>query len=523
MSNPLADNAQPLQRLGKKRFLRATKEGVPFDKQVPRTIQVYSGTGGTVDYDGSNDLVINTLALTGTLFVRFGPAARNIRNLLNRQLHIHILGTTTRDIIIVSSPAAMTIAGTFSSTNNYTVRGDSTYKMLTITFVTPNLLSLDGGAWGSTQIAGIMPRVAAFSTRYAYGQSSPIAAVIAQIYDNASYNITYSEPEPIDEGEVTAIITTGNGIGNIFGAFIWSPASRVTKPISVYVNMIRPSGEFANFTVITLVPDLSNVFGLIEYITGPLSGSKNIGMYDTVSDPGGQLVMCQQSGNVVELPEEPLALALNIQDNVFFYNTPTSPNVINWFSLSTTKTGILCDMDNVGTANWSSGATVADIDYCETNSVIYVLPASASQRLAMIPTKRYDYLQNSELRTGPVRSINGTGAPSTVQMSIAVDTETLGVYIANQPTFSNILISEYATTNNLALLQSLNTGYNSGTMSLTFSTRGDLIAQSSTDNLLLRVQQGLGIAGGIVSVSGTYPLPVTFASMSRNLYGCFPK
>ena len=523
MSNPLATNAQLIPATGKKRYLRATKEGTPLDRQVPRTIQTYSGTGGEVIYDGSSDLVINAASLVATLFVRFGPAARNIRNLLNRQVNIHIMGITTREIILLSAPAVMTISSTNGSTNQYIIPADNTYKMISVTFVSQTLLSVDGGSWGALNALGIVPRFLSFTVVYPYGQATGVVTPSSFVLNTSTYNVTYSTPDPSDEGEVSPIITSVTGPGTEAVGFFWSPASRLVRPVEIQVNFTRPSGEFGGTTSVNVVPDLSNVFGVTEYITGPLPGSKNLGMYDTVMDPGTEQVMCQPGSGVIELPEEPLAVALDIQDNIFFYNTPSRPNIINWYSLSTYKTGTVCDLDTVGVNFWTTGAFVADIDYCESNSTLYILPGRASERLAMLPIKRYDYQFNGEVRTGPLRSIAGTGLSSTVQMSLAVDINTLDVFVANQPSASNIFITSYIASFSIIVSHSLNTGYASGTMSLTFSTRGDLIAQSSTDRLLLRVAQGQGITNGIVAVSGTYPLPVTFTSMSRNLYGCFPK
>ena len=51
MTSLLALNARLPSAISRKRYLKADKEGVPLDKQVPRTYQVYEGTGGeTIDF-----------------------------------------------------------------------------------------------------------------------------------------------------------------------------------------------------------------------------------------------------------------------------------------------------------------------------------------------------------------------------------------------------------------------------------------------------------------------------------------
>ena len=80
MTSSLATNAVVPNNITTPYFLKSTKDGVPINRQVPRTYQVYAGTGNqTIDYDGSNEIIINGTFLTGPLIINFGPikALRN--------------------------------------------------------------------------------------------------------------------------------------------------------------------------------------------------------------------------------------------------------------------------------------------------------------------------------------------------------------------------------------------------------------------------------------------------------------
>ena len=112
MTSQLATDAFVPKPTTKRYYLETTKEGTPINKQVARTVQIYTGVGGigvTIDYDGSDDFIINGVDLTGPLIIRFGPSSRLIRNRIGRELKIHILTGTTQPISLSASPAFIAI------------------------------------------------------------------------------------------------------------------------------------------------------------------------------------------------------------------------------------------------------------------------------------------------------------------------------------------------------------------------------------------------------------------------------
>lgn len=71
MTSPFATNAV-LKKLKKQRWLEVDEQGVPLQRQVPQTYQIYSGQGNeTITYDGSNCLVIENSLTSGVLTVDF--------------------------------------------------------------------------------------------------------------------------------------------------------------------------------------------------------------------------------------------------------------------------------------------------------------------------------------------------------------------------------------------------------------------------------------------------------------------
>lgn len=85
--------------LGKKRYLEVDREGVPLNKQVPNTSQIYTGAGNeTITFDGSNVFVVQSTLAGGDLTITETDAT--MRNLLNRTIKVIIPSTTTNDTII---------------------------------------------------------------------------------------------------------------------------------------------------------------------------------------------------------------------------------------------------------------------------------------------------------------------------------------------------------------------------------------------------------------------------------------
>lgn len=79
------------------RFLKVDKEGIPLQKQVALSFQVYSGTGNeTIDFDGSNCLVIDSTLSAGDLTIDFSP----LNNNYGRECAIVSKRTLANDLIL---------------------------------------------------------------------------------------------------------------------------------------------------------------------------------------------------------------------------------------------------------------------------------------------------------------------------------------------------------------------------------------------------------------------------------------
>jgi hypothetical protein len=151
MTSTYARNAATITSVTKIRYLKSNKDGLPLDKQVPRSVQLYTGTGGAgeiLDYDGSNDVVIMAGNLTGNLIVRFIPPADPSHkfNLLGREAKIHVSGATTRTITLSSSPSQMKINSTGLTQVSHVIMGDLLSKTVTVSFVTADMWNVDYGA-----------------------------------------------------------------------------------------------------------------------------------------------------------------------------------------------------------------------------------------------------------------------------------------------------------------------------------------------------------------------------------------
>ena len=143
MSNPLAIDANVLSAVDKPRYLKVDGNGLPLNKQVPRSYQRYSGTGGSLNYDGSNELLIFSDLLVAPLNVVLGPTISVIRSLIGRYLVLHVLGTSAQPITVTSTPALMVVSGTPGSTNSYVLPGGGIYKTVTIYFASSSQFVVD--------------------------------------------------------------------------------------------------------------------------------------------------------------------------------------------------------------------------------------------------------------------------------------------------------------------------------------------------------------------------------------------
>lgn len=94
MTSTTGKDAGLITPIEKKRFLQADKNGAPLNRQVPRTQQSYTGTGGeTITLNGSNYLFVTT-ALAGVLTIN----CQDVSNLRGRLITIYVRGGVGQNV-----------------------------------------------------------------------------------------------------------------------------------------------------------------------------------------------------------------------------------------------------------------------------------------------------------------------------------------------------------------------------------------------------------------------------------------
>ena len=83
-----------------KYFVHADKNGYPLNGQIARTVDVYTGTGGTIVASGKNDLFVNNV-LTSTLVVNM----QDTPELIGRRITVTVRPGATQ-IVRLLFPAA---------------------------------------------------------------------------------------------------------------------------------------------------------------------------------------------------------------------------------------------------------------------------------------------------------------------------------------------------------------------------------------------------------------------------------
>lgn len=114
MTSPFANNAVVPPKIATDYYLRSNKEGVPLDRQVPKTTQVPSATTGTIIPTADRNMTIATL--TGPLTIDF---ATNFRNYIGKDYEILVFGAVGQTVTFnfnAAYPARVTgAAGTTTS------------------------------------------------------------------------------------------------------------------------------------------------------------------------------------------------------------------------------------------------------------------------------------------------------------------------------------------------------------------------------------------------------------------------
>lgn len=132
MTSTVGNNAAISTALTRDRFLRVDKEGIPLDKQVPRTSQTNSVVGpATITFDGSSTLFV-TNALSGVITVN----ATSVSNLIGRNIRVVVRGGVGQNVVI-NFPAAgypVYVKGSAGAVTTYTIAASANNQDINIEF-----------------------------------------------------------------------------------------------------------------------------------------------------------------------------------------------------------------------------------------------------------------------------------------------------------------------------------------------------------------------------------------------------
>lgn len=111
------------------RYLRVDREGVPLQKQVPTTVQTYTGAGGvSIDPDGSEVLWVNSALGSGALTINFTTTAK-YNNYLGRKLLVYVSPAAGANVIVdvTGGGRAFRLTGDTGDQATITAGGSATF------------------------------------------------------------------------------------------------------------------------------------------------------------------------------------------------------------------------------------------------------------------------------------------------------------------------------------------------------------------------------------------------------------
>ncbi len=525
MTSTLSRNAVTPTEVTRLYSLRANKEGFPINKQVPRTIQTYTGVGGvgvTLDYDGSNDVVVFAENLTGDLIIRFCPSAINDKyNLLGKDVKIHINGATTRSITLNSSPSFMKINATALTQLSHVITGNGLSKTITVSFVSLNLWNLDYGASAIYSFPTNLPSMSFQRVSYTYGRFSSFFVPSVYIPDNSVYSVLFGELNRETEGyifpgtEITSVQGPGQQI--VYGVYI--AASQRTEPTNIYGYLYQGSVYFGTF-IVQMSPILSNVYDF-PYFTGANSDGtlKMLRLDDTNVDR----IALDAEGNTVKLDGDLVAIANSIADSIYFSVYSTSNTVIQYESfVSPPFTEVLLDVSTLSSAFWTAAAKISDIEYDEKNRCLYVLPDLNNALLLRIPILPMDEVNRFQ---GPVitgsftsRLLNIAGGQT--PHSIAVCPLTSAIYIGHSRLVGNVSIAVYQDFNSLSLsFLYTHPSISTRDVIVGFTALGQLVIHYERDLSVVTLERGRPLSNTPGDIINVFTLNSYSPSLSRTCYG----
>jgi len=132
MTSNISKNAYVGTPSERKRYLEVDKDGIPRNRQIPRTWEEYTGVGGvTVIPNGSNSY--NVLGvLTGVLTLN----CTDVSNFVGRSLMVTVLGGASQNVVI-NFPAAgysVRVKGAAGTVTSYTIAASANNQSIVIDF-----------------------------------------------------------------------------------------------------------------------------------------------------------------------------------------------------------------------------------------------------------------------------------------------------------------------------------------------------------------------------------------------------
>lgn len=562
MTSLIGANAVVQTASDKVRFLKADRNGFPLNRQVPVTYQNYTGNGGQLVWDGSNEININAGLLTSNLTVFISQSLESLRSMIGRVVFINIEGSTIRSITISSVGTIMRISGTNTTTSNYVINPQNICRSIRVSVKGTGTLILDEGGTISSHytflntgsgapvynytaatnvafrsllrtrfldtilnvdditLSNTMPTFNKLTILYPYMTKTYFSS-LQPIYipDGSVYTVLIDQLEPIEEGSV--VLDTGSIVGPGYPkiAIDHQPAPRRKEPTEIRLNIVdTDAGDYVGMGMCILAPILTNVKDK-EYVCGSY-GNGTLGMYDPYNNAGSSFTMRDANGIQVVLANNLNTVTVDIQDNLFFYTLTSSNTTIRWYCPSTGSSGVLLNVSSLLGTIWVAGGIIADICYCEEESILYVLPEVGNDRILYIPILPYEPLDSGNVRMGTIHSRTATLGATTTMYSICIDEITRMKYIAAKPLASNATI--YSLVDNGSSLTGQNTFVTTiattQRISLMYGSRGRLFVLYELNNRLHYLAYGASLNFGLQIA---YDLPAPFMkSLTRNLYGC---
>lgn len=519
MTNPLATNAHVPTSSDTVFHLRVTKNGIPVDKQVPRTYQYYTGTGGTILYDGSSEIRINGSGLVNPLVVQFGPI-NNIRNWIGRTVNINIYTPNARSITLNSSPALMCVNGTFLTQLSHVIAASTTCKTLTLYFSDTTLINLDYGASSLGSIIPFPVKTSNLAVSYVYGTDNVISLPCVRIIDSSSYDVTINNLEPTVEGTIIPYVSSVTGPGTQFITLGYNPAPRRISSTTITGYLTSLGEQEAGFTI-SAYPILSNVFDK-EYFTGS-NNNGTLAMYDPLVDFGGIPKTYDANGSEVQLSNDLGAIAIDLADALVFYVVNSAPTVIRWKSYTTYNEGDLLDLSTLVTGFWTTGTTIVDIDFDDKTSSLLVLPNIATTgKILSIPIRPYLNSDPNTVKTGAVFGAILTLPAGTVPYSMAICPITREIYVGCKPPAFTNSVYKFSPFPALAGPFSYqHPSISSDRLSITFSSQGTFFMLFERTLEVYQVNNTRGLSTNPMDTTVIYTIPQYHQSLSRNCYGWY--